>query len=64
VFFFIVLAGYLAGIINKVLCGIDVVIAFYVINLLLVAADISLSYRNKIRASRSGGDECEPQRLG
>lgn len=47
VFIGVVLLGYVAGIINKLLHPVDAVIVFYVINLLLVAADCLLYWRNK-----------------
>ena len=46
-FLFIVLIGYVAGILNKIVNKPDFVIVFYVINLLLVTADISLYFRNR-----------------
>ena len=47
VFLFIVWVGYMAGILHKVLYHWDGVIVFYIINSLLVAADIALFFRNK-----------------
>ncbi|NLM73456.1 MAG: hypothetical protein GX184_05445 [Clostridiaceae bacterium] len=41
-------AGYVCGILSKVLAGnITYVVIFYVLNLLMVSADIVLYYRNK-----------------
>lgn len=52
VFLFIVLAGYVAGIVHKVLYSFNLVIIFYIINFLLVSADIALFYRNKTLESK------------
>ena len=46
IFLYIVSAGYLAGILHKIFYHFDGVIVFYIINLLLVIADIALFYRN------------------
>lgn len=47
VFLFVVLAGYAAGIIHKLIYSPDPVIVFYCLNFFLVAADIVLFYRNR-----------------
>ena len=46
VFLFIVLLGYTAGIIHKLLYRLDGVIVFYCINSVLVSLDIILYFRN------------------
>jgi hypothetical protein len=46
IFLYIVSAGYVAGILHKIFYHYDGVIVFYIINLLLVIADIALFYRN------------------
>lgn len=46
VFLFIVLAGYTAGILHKFFYNYDRVILLYMINFLLVSADIIIYYRN------------------
>ena len=46
IFLYIVLIGYFAGIAHKILYDPDLVIVFYIINSLLVLADILLFYRN------------------
>lgn len=46
-FLFIILAGYLAGILHKLLYNFDFVIILYVINFLMVLTDIILYYRNR-----------------
>ncbi len=51
-FLYIVLLGYLAGILHKVFYSFDQVIFLYVFNSLMVGADILLYYRNN-RLSRN-----------
>ncbi|MGV8057205.1 MAG: hypothetical protein AB2L12_04080 [Smithellaceae bacterium] len=46
VFLYVVAAGYVAGILHKIFYHFDRVVIFYIINLLLVMADIILFYRN------------------
>ena len=46
-FLYVVLAGYVAGIVHKVLNSFDAAIVFYIINFLLVSADIVLFHRNR-----------------
>ena len=46
VFLYAILIGYVAGIINKILYSPDIVLVLYIINLLLVAIDTGLYYRN------------------
>ena len=47
-FLFIVLAGYLSGTIHKLLYSNDAVIYLYLINLLMVFADIAVYYKNNL----------------
>lgn len=47
VFINIVLLGYIAGIINKLEHPLNIVIWFYVLNLVLVSADCMLYWRNR-----------------
>ncbi|MDR2426643.1 MAG: hypothetical protein LBD46_05640 [Endomicrobium sp.] len=47
-FLIIVIVGYLSGILYKILYNFDYVVAFYIFNLLLVAADSALYFRNYI----------------
>lgn len=54
-FLYVVLAGYIAGVLHKVFYHMDGVIVFYVINLLLVLADIVLFYRNLWLEKQAGG---------
>jgi hypothetical protein len=46
-FMFVLTAGYVFGIINKILYNHDIVLVLYIINLLLVSFDICLFFRNK-----------------
>jgi hypothetical protein len=46
-FLFILVVGYIAGIIHKLLYSRDWVVYLYLLNLLMVSADIVLYYRNK-----------------
>ena len=47
VFLFIIVVGYIAGIIHKFLFSWDGVVFLYMLNLLMVSIDIALYYRNK-----------------
>jgi phage-related holin len=58
-FLYVVLAGYIAGVLHKVFYHMDGVIVFYVINLLLVIADTILFYRNLWIEKHSGGRKPE-----
>ena len=40
-------AGYIFGIINKIMYNHDIVLVLYIINLLMVLTDICLFFRNK-----------------
>lgn len=51
-FLIIILVGYLAGIINRVLNQPNYVLVFYLINSLMVFIDIVLFYRNKYLETR------------
>jgi hypothetical protein len=48
IFLFIVLLGYIAGILHKVFYNLDFVIYLYIFNGLMVVADIILYHRNYI----------------
>lgn len=48
VFLYVVLAGYIAGIMHKILYNFNPVIVFYIINFLLVSADIVIYHRNRV----------------
>ena len=47
IFLFIVVVGYLAGIVHKLLYNYDAVIFLYALNTTMVTIDILLYYRNK-----------------
>lgn len=47
VFLAFVLVGYLAGIIHKILYSLDIVLAVYILNTLMVAIDMLLYLRNR-----------------
>jgi hypothetical protein len=47
IFLFAVILGYMAGIINKFINGLDYVTAFYFINMVMVSVDVCLYFRNK-----------------
>ncbi len=46
-FLFVVLAGYFAGMLHKVLYNYDIVILLYGINFVMVSVDILLYFRNR-----------------
>jgi hypothetical protein len=52
-FLFVVLTGYISGILFKITANMDYVIILYVFNTLLITLDIILYYRNKISAALS-----------
>lgn len=45
-FLIVVIIGYISGIINKLLYSNDIVMYLYILNLLMVATDLALYYRN------------------
>lgn len=47
VFLYLIVAGYICGVLNKIVNGYDHVLWLYVINGLLVSADIVCYYRNR-----------------
>ncbi len=46
-FLFIILIGYIAGIVHKIVFNFDLVIILYSINAVMVSADILLYFRNR-----------------
>lgn len=52
IFLYLIFIGYIAGVINKLINGADLVTFLYILNGLMVSADILLYYRN--RAIESG----------
>ena len=47
VFLYVVVAGYIAGILHKIIYSYDPVIFLYALNSIMVTVDILLYYRNK-----------------
>lgn len=47
IFLAIIMVGYIAGILNKIIYSYDGVIFLYILNLCMVAIDLGLYYRNK-----------------
>jgi len=54
-FLFIVLTGYIMGIIHKILYNMDIVLVCYVINLIMVSADTVIYFRNKRLEAQGDG---------
>lgn len=52
VFLIVILIGYVAGIIHKMLYSPDGVVFLYGLNFLMVSADLALYYRNKGRLAK------------
>jgi hypothetical protein len=53
VFLFVIVVGYAAGIIHKLLNSRDLVIFLYALNMAMVSADIALWFRNARLAGRT-----------
>lgn len=47
VFLFIVLFGYISGILHKLIFSLDIVIVFYIINLIMVSIDTALYFYHR-----------------
>jgi hypothetical protein len=54
VFLTILVLGYISGIIHKLVFSYDPVIYLYILNSLMVSADIALYFRNRAIESREG----------
>jgi hypothetical protein len=54
VFLFVLGAGYIFGIINKLLYSRDIVLSLYIFNFLMITFDICLFYRNKHFEANAG----------
>jgi len=52
-FLIVVIIGYISGIINKLLYSNDIIMYLYILNLLMVATDLALYYRNVKLAKNS-----------
>jgi hypothetical protein len=46
-FIYVVMIGYVFGIVHKLVYSFDVVMVLYIINLLMVSTDLVLYYKNK-----------------
>ena len=46
-FLLTIFVGYICGVINKLINGVDYVLAFYFVNMIFVGTDIVLYFRNK-----------------
>jgi hypothetical protein len=46
-FIYVVMTGYVFGIVHKFMYSLDIVVILYIINLLMVFTDLMLYYRNK-----------------
>jgi len=46
-FIYVVMTGYIFGIVHKFMYSLDIVVILYIINLLMVFTDLMLYYRNK-----------------
>jgi len=57
-FLYLIVVGYIFGVIHKIVYKPDFVIYLYVLNALMVSADIVLFYRNR-RIERAGNQESE-----
>lgn len=53
-FLFVVLAGYIFGMIHKLLYSFDIVLYLYIANLLMVITDIILYFRNASKFNKPG----------
>jgi len=52
-FLFVLTAGYIFGIINKIINDRDIVLVLYIINFLMVSVDICLYFRNRRTESKT-----------
>lgn len=57
VFLWLVIIGYLSGIVHKIMFSRDWVIALYALNCLMVVADLLLCYTYKARAERNAAKQ-------
>ena len=53
-----ILIGYICGITNKLINGVDIVLALYILNFVMVATDTVLIYRNRaLDRKRAAGEK-------
>ena len=64
VFLYVVLAGYVSGVLHKLLYSFDKVIYLYMLNGLMVLTDIVLYYRNRRLAVSSHSVDTTPGTAG
>lgn len=58
IFQWAILVGYICGITNKLLYSMDIVLALYILNFVMVATDTVLIYRNRLLdKKRAAGEE-------
>jgi hypothetical protein len=53
-FLYIVIVGYIAGIMHKILYSNDIVVVLYIINVVMVSIDVFMYYRNR-RIEKAAG---------
>lgn len=53
-FLVVIIFGYICGIINKLINSVDYVLFFYVLNMIMVSADLVVYFRNR-RLDRENG---------
>ncbi len=58
-FLYVIFTGYIFGIIHKIIFSLDIVIALYAINALMVLIDLMLYYRNMELAKKQLGQKSE-----
>ena len=46
-FIYVIMAGYIFGIVHKIIFSLDFVVILYIINLVMVFTDLLLYYRNR-----------------
>lgn len=56
-FLMVIIIGYIAGILNKIFYRFDGVIYLYILNLIMVLADLLLYYRNNRISAKETGSE-------
>jgi hypothetical protein len=59
-FLVIILVGYAAGILHKIIYRYDLVIFLYALNALMVSVDIALYLRNRLYHMRKSMEEARP----
>ena len=53
IFSFVILTGYVSGILHKILYSPDIVLVLYILNFLMVSADTALWFRNRRMEKRN-----------